>query len=82
MFNFLEPDAEASTVPPEPTSPEAGLRPDKIRHLVVGSLEAIRITIKAQHKQGYAEPNDWSDPVPTGRPSEWFAIVTKQVWVE
>ncbi|NJL88195.1 MAG: hypothetical protein HC886_23095 [Leptolyngbyaceae cyanobacterium SM1_1_3] len=82
MFNFFEPDAEASTVLPDSSLPEAGLRPDRIRHLIVGSLEAIRITIKAQHKQGYAEPNDWSDPLPTGRPKEWFSIVTKRVWVE
>ncbi|MGP1372292.1 MAG: hypothetical protein ACTS3T_05645 [Almyronema sp.] len=78
MFQFpAEPDAQASTVS-HSTSP----RRDRIRHLIFGTLEAVTLTIKIQHKQGYAEPNDWSDPMPTGRPNEWFAIVTKQVLID
>ena len=78
MFQFpLNQDAQAST-----PSHGASFRPDRIRHVIFGSLAAVKRTIHIQHKQGYAEPNDWSEPMPTGRPNEWFAIVTKQVVVE
>ena len=33
-------------------------------------------------KLNYAEPNDWSRPLPTGRPNEVMAILTRRVRVE
>ncbi|NEZ62901.1 hypothetical protein D0962_08915 [Leptolyngbyaceae cyanobacterium CCMR0082] len=61
---------------PATTSP---FQPDKVRHLVFGTLAAIQFTIKDLHKRGYAEPNDWSQPLTTGRPGEVMAILTKRV---
>ena len=43
-------------------------QPDKVRHLIFGTVPAIQFTIKDLHVRGYAEPNDWSQPLPTGRP--------------
>ena len=54
-------------------------QPDKVRHLVFGTLSALQDTIKDLHCRGYAEPNDWSQPLPTGRPAEVMAILTKRV---
>jgi hypothetical protein len=79
MFEYLEPDAAgASNLPPDPGdgslpvppntgSPGGGirsLRPERLRHLLYGSRAAIDRTIKILHAYGYADPNDWSDPIP------------------
>lgn len=83
MFTLISEGAAAPTVPPaQPTIPPA--RPpisaaEPIRRLLFGSLPAVRSTIKQLHKRGYAEPNDWSQPVSTGRPNEVMAILTKRV---
>jgi len=42
----------------------------------------VQLTIKSLHKIGYAEPNDWSKPIPTGRASEVMAILMKYLWVD
>ena len=45
-----------------------------VRHTLFGTLTAVRNTIALLHKLNYAEPNDWSKPLPTGRPNEVMAI--------
>ncbi|MEL6493275.1 MAG: hypothetical protein AAFQ95_25255 [Cyanobacteria bacterium J06621_3] len=50
--------------------------------LLFGSLTAVQTTIRVLHKRGYAEPNDWSQPISTGRPNEVMAILTKRLRVE
>ena len=92
MFEYLEPDASgASNLPPSSRStPQA--RPERVRHMLYGSLAAIDRTIKILHARGYADPNDWSDPIPAppsgiepGYPDEpqtWMAILTKTVLIE
>ncbi|MBE9137523.1 hypothetical protein IQ254_09920 [Nodosilinea sp. LEGE 07088] len=64
MFEYLEPDASgASNLPPSSRStPQA--RPERVRHMLYGSLAAIDRTIKILHALGYTDPNDWSDPIP------------------
>ncbi|MGB3491699.1 MAG: hypothetical protein WBA57_03150 [Elainellaceae cyanobacterium] len=37
--------------------------------------------IKNLHRLGYAEPNEWSRPMPTERPGEVMCILTKTVQV-
>jgi|GEM_PF-3318284 len=80
MFNSLEPDANDNPISPGDGSPpflpetEAkgqGIRPlpqplnpEKVRHLLYGSLAALDRTIKILHAYGHADPNDWSDPIP------------------
>jgi hypothetical protein len=60
--------------PPPPDNPQ-----EPIRHLLFGTLPAVQATIRLLHKRGYAEPNDWSQPISTGRPNEVMAILTKRV---
>ncbi len=52
-----------------------------VRHLLFGPLPAVQLTIKDLHARHYAEPNDWSQPISTGRPNEVMAILTKKVRV-
>lgn len=81
MFVSSDLGATASThsgaIPPTPPHREPTLEP--IRHMLFGTPTAIQVTIKRLHKLGYAEPNDWSRPISTGRPGEVMAILTKKV---
>ncbi|WP_240966728.1 hypothetical protein [Nodosilinea sp. P-1105] len=68
MLQYLEPGAgaasgSASSLPPSASNPRPP-RPERVRHLLYGSLPALDRTIKILHALGYAEPNDWSEPLP------------------
>ncbi|MGB3515259.1 MAG: hypothetical protein WBA43_02315 [Elainellaceae cyanobacterium] len=90
MFEYLEPDpSRASNLPPSSRSiPHA--RPERLRHMLYGSLAGIDRTIKILRALDYADPNDWRDPIPvppnsgtTGdAPNQWMAILTKTLLVE
>ena len=79
MFQDHTPGAAASTLSPT-VLPEHQY--ETVRHLLLGSLTAVRNTIALLHTLHYAEPNDWSKPLPTGRPNEVMAILTKRVRVD
>ncbi|MGB7088015.1 MAG: hypothetical protein WBD47_20830 [Phormidesmis sp.] len=86
MFTPSPTGASASTAaaaaPPDfPTGSGAHQPPppENVRHLLFGTPQAVDSTIKLLHKRGYAEPNDWSQPISTGRPHEVMAILTKRV---
>ncbi|MEM9807786.1 MAG: hypothetical protein AAF959_21170 [Cyanobacteria bacterium P01_D01_bin.56] len=70
--------AVAPMVPPAPESmPEPQF--EIVRHMLFGSLIGVQRTIQDLHSKHYAEPNDWSKPISTGRPNEVMAILTKKV---
>ncbi len=69
-----QPAASPAPIPPVP--------PEQVRHLLFGTLAAVQSTIRLLHSVGYAEPNDWSRPMSTGRPNEVMAILTRRVGVE
>ena len=72
--------ATAPTVPPAPeTLPEHQF--ETVRHLLFGSSTSGQLTIQELHSKHYAEPNDWSKPMSTGRPNEVMAILTRRVRV-
>ena len=80
MFTNTQPDAQASTASPAQANapiPEY----ETVRHLLFGSLTAVRLVIQDLHRKRYAEPNDWSKPISTGRPNEVMAILTRSVRV-
>ena len=52
------------------------------RHMLFGSLGYVQAVIKLLHKLNYAEPNDWSRPLPTGQPNEVMAILTNRIRVD
>ena len=70
--------AVASTLPVG-TDPMPEHQYEMVRHLVFGSLTGVRLTIQDLHKKHYAEPNDWSKPISTGRPNEVMVILTRRV---
>jgi hypothetical protein len=99
MFDYLEPDpSDNPGVDPLPHPPRSGannpdtrpLTPEKVRHMLYGSLAGIDRTIKILHAIGYADPNDWSDPIPVPPGAEnapttaaqWMVIMTKTVLLE
>ena len=113
MFEYQEPDTSdrqgtiqgtgSLPLPSESGGQGKGTRslkpptPEKVRHMLYGSLAGINRTIKILHALGYADPNDWSDPIPvpasealgTGRSEQnatpshlWMAILTKTVLIE
>jgi hypothetical protein len=49
------------------------------RHLVLGDRLVLRLPIANLHKRGYAEPNHWSKPLPTGHEDEHMVILSKQL---
>ncbi|MDA0266447.1 MAG: hypothetical protein O2890_08960 [Cyanobacteria bacterium] len=64
---------------PQPLPNDPAPNRETVRHLLLGSLTAVKNTIRVLHKLGYAEPNDWSKPLPTGRTGEVMAILTKHL---
>ncbi len=71
----------ATALPPD-TPPAAPItHTESVRHMIFGSLSAVQSTIKQIHLHGYAEPNDWSPPMSTGRADEVMAILTKRVGI-
>ena len=72
MFDSLEPDANhnpetaALPLPPSGANDRGArpLNPERVRHLLYGSLAALDRTIKILHAYGYADPNDGRDPIP------------------
>lgn len=90
MFQPNEADANgASNVPPAHSS-QPQPRQERLHHVLYGSLDAIDTTIKKLHAHNYADPGDWSDPIPVplkaagaAHPSEqWMAILTKILLIE
>lgn len=83
MLTIAASDASAPTTSPAagfipPTEPPTA-KPNRIRHMLFGDLAAVQTTIRHLHKLGYAESNDWSQPISTGRANEVMAILTKRV---
>jgi len=77
MFQFTDSGADVPS-----NSDARSPQREPVRHLLFGSLAAVQLTIKTLHKKGYAEPNDWSKPIPTKRSGEVMAILVKHLWVD
>ena len=77
MFYDPTSGAAAST-----NSPESLPEYESGRHLIFGSLGYVQATIKLLHKLNFAEPNDWSRPLPTGQLNEVMVILTKRIRVD
>jgi hypothetical protein len=66
-----------------------------VRHLLIGPPKAVERTIRILHVMGYADPNDWSRPIPLGeggsaalaalfgvQPGEVVRVLTKHLLME
>lgn len=81
MFVDIAQGAVASTLQLV-TDPLPDHQYETVRHLVFGSFTGVRLTIQDLHKKHYAEPNDWSKPISTGRANEVMVILTKRVMLK
>ena len=83
MFIPTPSGADASTasgvMPPGAPLPSQWAKPDHIRHLLFGTPSTVHSTIRLLHHLNYAEVNEWSRAIATGRASEVMAILTKRV---
>ena len=77
MFQEHHPDADTAPVIPPTTYSASNPHQEKVRHVLYGSLEGIEFTIKDLYAKRYADPGTWSDPLPTGKPNQWMAILTR-----
>ncbi|MGB5915626.1 MAG: hypothetical protein WBG63_12235 [Phormidesmis sp.] len=80
----IAPQSSAPAPAAAPDSPPPQLPPhevsdDSIRHLLFGTLEAVQQTVHNLHSRGYAEPNDWSPAISTGRFNEVMKILIKRL---
>ena len=80
---FIDPTqgAGAPTDPPANDSSLPEHQYEDVRLMLLGPLTAVQNTIATLFKLNYAEPNDWSRPLATGRPNEVMAILTRRVKV-
>ena len=54
-------------------------RSPEVRHVLFGPEAAVRLTISNLHRRGFAEPNDWCKPQPTGKLGEVMTVLIKRV---
>jgi hypothetical protein len=81
MLQYPESDASGASNLPPASSERRQPQPERVRHVLYGSLQGLDRTIKILHSLGYADPNDWSDPVPSGEPNQWLVVMTKYLLI-
>lgn len=84
MFQSNDAGAQPPTLPPAHSANADSHEPEReqVRCVLYGSLRGLDRSIKHLHLLRYAEPNDWSKPLPSGRGSEWMVITTKHLLIE
>lgn len=73
---------QSAFAPANPGDNKPVTHPEPVRLTMFGSLSVVQAAIKDIHKHGYAEPNDWSQPMSTGRANEVMAILTRRVMTQ
>ena len=71
--------SNSSSQPNSPQRPPQDFSSDNVRHLLFGTPEAVKRTIHTLHSRGYADPNDWSPAISTGRCNEVMRLLIKRV---
>ncbi len=56
--------------------------PEKIKHILIGSKEAVIATIEALHQLGYANVRDWTPLLPTSNPGEVMSVLIRSITVQ
>ncbi|MCC5637991.1 hypothetical protein LC593_19550 [Nostoc sp. CHAB 5844] len=55
---------------------------EPIKHLLIGSPQAVTSTINYLQVIGYASVGDWSPLLPTGNADEVMSILTRQILIQ
>ncbi|NJO65160.1 MAG: hypothetical protein HC836_45740 [Richelia sp. RM2_1_2] len=78
--NFL---ADASNQEKAITSPQPIIsqhpETEKIKHILIGSKEAVIATIEVLHQLGYANVRDWTPLLPTSNPGEVTSVLVRSI---
>ena len=53
--------------------------PEKIKHILIGSKEAVITTIEVLHQLGYADIRDWTPLLPTSNPGEVTSVLVRSI---
>ncbi|MCJ8281478.1 MAG: hypothetical protein MJK14_16840 [Rivularia sp. ALOHA_DT_140] len=69
---ILSPQPKISQVP----------EPEKIKHTLTGSRQAVIATIEVLHQLGYANIQDWTPLLPTSNPGEVMSILVRSVTIK
>ncbi|MEO0934840.1 MAG: hypothetical protein AAFY21_14130 [Cyanobacteria bacterium J06641_2] len=56
--------------------------PEKIKHILIGSKEAVIATIEVLHQLGYANVCDWTPLLPTSNPGEVTSVLVRTITVQ
>ncbi|NEP16289.1 MAG: hypothetical protein F6J97_05215 [Leptolyngbya sp. SIO4C1] len=60
-----------------PVSFDDSPRFEEVSLSIQGSWPALQKMVKTLHKVGFAEPNDWSQPQPSG--DRWVTVLIRRV---
>jgi hypothetical protein len=97
MFQYPESDADGASNLPPVSSSRRHPQPERVRHVLYGSLRGLDRAIKILHSLGYADPNDWCDPIPVptpeagssgerrqsaDSPNQWMVVMDKILLLE
>lgn len=89
FVKFTRPQCFLSTPMGDRSSPLLIPTPDELppdreplRHLLIGSPQAVRHTIHELHVLNYAEAIVWSPLLPTGKPDEVMSILIRYLLLE
>ena len=56
--------------------------PEKIKHILIGSKEAVIATIEVLHQLSYADVRDWTPLLPTSNPGEVTSVLVRSITVQ
>ncbi|MEB3355621.1 MAG: hypothetical protein VKK04_02660 [Synechococcales bacterium] len=54
--------------------------PEILRVIAVGSVQVVTQHVHRMYQLGYAQPHEWSKPLPTVNPNEIMRILTKRLF--
>ncbi|NEO47393.1 MAG: hypothetical protein F6K55_26010 [Moorea sp. SIO4A3] len=81
--NFVPNPGDNPNQPSVPNpSGEGQRRREQIKHILIGSPQAVRNTISTLYALGYGQVNDWSTPQPTENPGEVISILIRYVLLD
>ncbi|MGH1393065.1 MAG: hypothetical protein ACRAVC_03395 [Trichormus sp.] len=60
---------------------KAAPKREPVKHLLIGSPDAVTSTMQRLHAIGYASMGDWSPLLPTANPGEVMTILIRQIFV-
>ncbi|MBD2256778.1 hypothetical protein [Pseudanabaena sp. FACHB-2040] len=81
MFQSTETGAQPPTVSPTQLT-KAKPNRQKVTNVLYGSLEALDRMTKYLHTLQYTDPDDWSDPIPSGKDCQWMVVHIKHLLIE